>query len=146
MPTLTRHRAPKGGVLKIILILVGLFVLGAIALIVGGGWYAKTKIDEAGGLQAFTGKLLGTGLELLKPEIEKSLGPEDRQRLNDALAQLKASAPTLSEDQLKGISDAMQKMSGSMQSGAIQEADARAFVDELVRLLESPPPATPSTP
>jgi hypothetical protein len=139
-----RSRSNKGGALKVILITVGVIAVLGIVAIVGVGWFAKTKIDEAGGLQAVAGKVLTKGLEIMQPEIEKSLGAADKQRLADAVTQLKQSAASLSEEQLDGLNKALKTLAEQMKSGTASEADAKAFVDELTRVLAAKPSVTPA--
>ena len=81
-----RRKSRCGGILKGLLTLLGGITLLAILAVIGAGWYAKTQVDKAGGLQAFSGKMMAKGLDLLRPQIEKSLAPSDRKRLAESLA------------------------------------------------------------
>jgi hypothetical protein len=136
--TLRPRSSERGGILKIILLFLGAATLLLIIGIVAGGWYAKTKIDEAGGLQAFTGKMMGKGLDLMKPEIEKALNPEDRLRLDSVLSELQQAAPRLTEQQIQDIAVSIETLTQKMRQGQLSEADAKIFMDELSRLLHPP--------
>lgn len=133
----------RGGILKIILVITGILALLLIVAVVGAGWYTKTKIDEAGGLQAVANKLLTVGVEALKPELEKALSAEDAQRFQTALITLKQKATSLTEEQTLELSATVRTMVAKAQSGSLTEADAKLFVDELTRILETPVPSTP---
>lgn len=133
-------RARKGGVLQVVLIVVGVVVLLGIVLLVAGGWYAKTKIDAAGGLQSFASQMMGKGIEMMKPELDKALQEGDRARLAGAIQMLQEKGASLTPEQIEAISDAVQKLSQQAQGGSLSETQALAFVDELVRQLT---PAAP---
>jgi hypothetical protein len=136
--TLRPRSSERGGIFKIILLFLGAATLLLIIGIVAGGWYAKTKIDEAGGLQAFTGKMMGKGLDLMKPEIEKALNPEDRLRLDNVLNELQQAAPRLTEQQIQDIAVSIEKLTQKMNQGQLSEADAKVFLEDLNRLLHPP--------
>lgn len=135
-PLLLRPRS--GGIIKGLLLILGTLTFLVILGLVGAGWYTKTQIDKAGGLQAFSGKMLAKGLETLKPEIDKSLAPADRQRLAESIATIEKSAPSMTPEQFQDITLSLQGLTRKMQNGNLSETDARAFVDELTRLLHPP--------
>jgi len=137
----SKNKQQRGGVLKVILIIMGslalLFVVGA----VGIGFYTKKKIDEAGGMQGFASKMMAKGIDALKPELEKVLSANDIQRLNQDITALKEQATNLSQAQIEAVANSLQKLAEKMQSGALTEADAKTFVDELSAVLKEPAPA-----
>lgn len=137
----SKNKQQRGGVLKVILIIMGslalLFVVGA----VGIGFYTKKKIDEAGGIQGFASKMMAKGIDALKPELEKVLSANDIQRLNQDITALKEQATNLSQAQIEAVANSLQKLAEKMQSGALTEADAKTFVDELSAVLKEPAPA-----
>jgi polyhydroxyalkanoate synthesis regulator phasin len=137
----SKNKQRRGGVLKVILIIMGslalLFVVGA----VGIGFYTKKKIDEAGGIQGFASKMMAKGIDALKPELEKVLSANDIQRLNQDITALKEQATNLSQAQIEAVANSLQKLAEKMQSGALTEADAKTFVDELSAVLKEPAPA-----
>lgn len=132
------HRPRSGGIFKGLLVILGAITFLVILALAGAGWYTKTQIDKAGGLQAFSGKMLARGLEAMKPEIDQSLAPADRQRLAEAIATIKESAPTMTPEQFQDIALSLQGLTRKMQDGKLSETDARAFVNELTRLLHPP--------
>jgi uncharacterized protein YaiI (UPF0178 family) len=133
----------RGGILKIILIVIGSLALLLLMALIGAGWYGKKKIDEAGGMQAVATKLLTKGVEVLKPEVEKALSAEDAQRFQKALSTLQQKATQLTPDQTMALSQTVRTLSEKMQAGSLSETDAKMFVDELTKLLESPSPELP---
>lgn len=132
------HRPRSGGIVKGLLVILGAITLLVILALVGAGWYTKTQIDKAGGFQAFSGKMLAKGLEAMKPEINKSLAPADRQRLAEAIASIEKSAPSMTPEQFQDIALSLQALTRKIQNGNLSETDARTFVDELTRLLHPP--------
>lgn len=74
----------------------------------------------------------------MKPEIDKSLKPEDRQRLAVALSNLNKSADKLTLDQVKELSEMVQNLTKKMNQGKLSESEARGFVDDLTRI-QAPP-------
>lgn len=132
------YPAQSGGIIKTLLLILGAITFLIILGVVAGGWYAKTKIDEAGGLQAFSGKMMTKGLEMLQPEIEKSLATEDRQRLTTLLDEFRQAAPRLTPQQIQDIGLSVETLSQKMGNGTLSETDAKAFIDDLNRLLHPP--------
>jgi|GEM_PF-1114015 len=132
------HRSRGGGIFKGLLVILGAITLLVILALVGAGWYTKTQIDKAGGLQAFSGKMLTKGLEAVKPQIDQSLAPGDRQRLAEAIATIGKSTPGLTPEQFQDIALSLQGLTRKMQNGNLSDTDAKAFVDELTRLLHPP--------
>lgn len=138
--------ARKTSALKIFLLIAGVFALFGIGLVIAGGWYAKTKVDQAGGLQGFASQMLGKGIELMKPRLDEALQPADRERLAAALTLLKEQSLQLTPEQLQGISEAVKALPAKALDGSFSEADAKAFVDELTRLLSPASLGAPTPP
>ncbi|MDZ4787988.1 MAG: hypothetical protein SH807_03530 [Blastochloris sp.] len=137
------HKQQHGGILKTILILLGALTLLVIVALVGAGWYAKVKIDEAGGMQAVGSKMMAKGVELLKPELEKVLPAEDLQRLNVDIIKLQEQAAAITPEQIQAVANSMQKLGEKMQGGGLSEADAKIFVDEVSAALKTADPIQP---
>lgn len=136
------NKQQHGGVLKVVLITGGVLFLLIIVAVIGAGWYGKKKLDEAGGIQGFATQMMAKGIDALKPELEKVLPAEDVQRLNEDLATLKEQASKLSPEQIEAVANALQKVADKMKQGAVTEADAKTFVDELsAALKQTPAPA-----
>ncbi len=113
----------------------GLLLL-VVATCVGVGIYAKKKLDQAGGPQAFATQMITMrgGLIALPalPEAER----EDAKKV---LADLQAKAKGFTKEDIKELSEAMERLGKAQKASADRKPtaeDARAFIDECKRIAD----------
>lgn len=113
-------------------------LLLVIATCVGVGIYAKKKMEQAGGPQAFATQMITMGGGLL---AVPALPPEEREEARKVISDLNEKAKGFTKDDVKELADAMERLSTAQKAspdGKPSTEDARAFIAECKRLTEKP--------
>lgn len=111
-------------------------LLLVIATCVGVGIYAKKKMEQAGGPQAFATQMITMGGGLL---AVPALPPEEREEARKVISDLNEKAKGFTKDDVKELADAMERLSNAQKAspdGKPSAEDARAFIAECKRLAE----------
>lgn len=111
-------------------------LLLVVATCVGVGIYAKKKMDQAGGPQAFATQMISMGGGMMAlpalPEAER----EDAKKV---LADLQAKAKTFTKDDIKELGDAMDRLGKAQKANPDRKPsadDARAFIADCKRIAD----------
>lgn len=111
-------------------------LLLVIATCVGVSIYAKKKMEQAGGPQAFATQMITMGGGLL---AVPALPAEEREEARKVISDLNEKAKGFTKDDVKELADAMERLSKAQKAspdGKPSADDARAFIAECKRLAE----------
>jgi hypothetical protein len=113
----------------------GLLLL-VIATCVGVGFYAKRKMDQAGGPQAFATQMISMGGGIIAlPALPES----EREDAKKVLADLQAKAKNFNQADIKELSEAMDRLGKAQKASPDRKPsadDARAFIAECKRIAD----------
>jgi hypothetical protein len=109
-------------------------LLIVIVTCVGLGIYAKKKLEQAGGPQAFATQMIAMGGGVIAlPALPESERAEAKQVLSD----LQNKAKSFTKEDIRELGEAMERLSKSQKASADHkpaEEDARAFIAECKRI------------
>jgi len=111
-------------------------LLLVIATCVGVGIYAKKKMEQAGGPQAFATQMITMGGSLM---AVPALPEAEREEAKKVISELNEKAKGFSKDDVQELADAMERLSKAQKAspdGKPSTEDARAFIAECKRLAE----------
>lgn len=124
----------KSSVLKYIALgCVGVLVL-VTATCVGLGFWAKSKLEKAGGPQAFATQMISKGGSAL---ALPALPAEEREAAKKVLEDLQAKAKSFTKEDIQALGNAMDRLNKAYKANhTITPDDARAFITECKAIVD----------
>ena len=111
-------------------------MLIVIATCVGVGIYAKKKMEQAGGPQAFATQMISMGGGMI---ALPALPEAEREEAKKVIADLQAKAKNFTKDDVKELSEAMDRIGKAQKASPDRKPsaeDARAFIAECKRIAD----------
>ncbi len=111
-------------------------LLLVIVTCVGFGFYAKKKLEQAGGPQAFATQMITMGGSML---AVPALPEGEREEARKVITDLNEKAKGFTKEDVKELAEAMDRLSKAQKAspdGKPSAEDARAFIAECKRLAE----------